>query len=182
MFSSILLAIEIQHHGISSSTPPIALLVSCTRTLRELLPPPFGRVASLELSLVLGRVASLPSYSPLLPRVGHLPQASSPVNGSVAVAGNRRSSGPGGPAAWYCTISWQHRSVRSAVRKSRDLVSVLPPSHFSGCYSRVLCFVPVARLQLSTLTLAEASCSPPLKPTTPWWHFIRSRRCVALPR
>ena len=116
--SSILLAIEIQHHGISSSTPPLALLVSCTHcTLRELLPPPFGRVASLQLSLVLGRVASLPSYSSLLPCVGHLPRASSLVNGSVAVSGNRRSSGPCGPATWYCTISWHHHSVRSARRK-----------------------------------------------------------------
>ena len=80
-------------------------------------PPPFGRVASLQLSLVLGRVASLLSYSSLLPHGGPLPRASSLVNGSVAVSGNRRSSGPGGPAAWYCTISWQHRSVRSARRK-----------------------------------------------------------------
>ena len=116
--SSILLAIEIQHHGISSSTAPLALLVSCTHcTLRELLPPPFGRVASLQLSLVLGRVASLLSYSSLLPRVGNLPRASSLVNGSVEVSGKRRSSGPGGPAAWYCTISRHHRSVRLARRK-----------------------------------------------------------------
>ena len=87
--SSILLAIEIQHHGISSPTPPIALLVSCIRTLRELLPPPFGRVASLQLSLVLGRVASLLSYSSPLPHGGPLPRASSLVNGSLAVSGNR---------------------------------------------------------------------------------------------
>ena len=91
--------------------------MSCTRTLRELLPPPFGRVASLQLSLVLGRVASLPSYSSPLPHGGPLPRAASLVNGSVEVSGNRRSSGPGGPAAWYCTISWHHRSVRSARRK-----------------------------------------------------------------
>ena len=91
--------------------------MSCTRTLRELLPPPFGRVASLQLSLVLGCVASLQSYSSLLPRVRHLPRASFLVNGSVAVSGNRRSSGPGGPAAWYCTISWHHRSERLARRK-----------------------------------------------------------------
>ena len=92
--------------------------MSCTHcTLRELLPPPFGRVASLQLSLVLGRVASLLSHSSLLPHGGPLPRASSLVNGSVAVSGNRRSSGPGGPAAWYCTISWHHRSVRSARRK-----------------------------------------------------------------
>ena len=89
--------------------------MSCTHcTLRELLHPPFGRVTSLQLSLVLGRVASLVSYSSLLPRVGHLPRASSLVNGWVAVSGNRRSSGPGGPVAWYYTISWHHRSVRSA--------------------------------------------------------------------
>ena len=67
--------------------------------------------------MVLGRVASLLLYSSLLPRVGHLPRASSLVNASVAVSGNRRTSGPGGPAAWYCTISWQHCSVRSARRK-----------------------------------------------------------------
>ena len=92
--------------------------MSCTHcTLRELLPPPFSRVASLQLSLVLGRVASLLSYSSLLPHGGPLPQASPLVNGSVAVSGNRRSSGPGGPAAWYCTISWHHHSVRSARRK-----------------------------------------------------------------
>ena len=116
--SSILLAIDIQHHGISSSTPPLALLVSCTHcTLRELLSPPFGRVASLQLSLVLSCVASLRSYSSLLPRVGHLPRASSLVNGSVAVSGNGRSSGPCGPSAWYCTISWHHHSVQSARRK-----------------------------------------------------------------
>ena len=92
--------------------------MSCTyRTLRELLFPPFGRVASLQLSLVLSRVASLLSYSPPLPHGGRLPRASSLVNGSVAVLGNRRSSGPGGRAAWYCTISWHHHSVLSANRK-----------------------------------------------------------------
>ena len=92
--------------------------MSCIyRTLRELLSPPLGHVASLQLSLVLGRVASLLSYSSLLPHGGPLPRASSLVNGSVAVSGNRGSSGPGGPAAWYCTISWHHRSVRSACRK-----------------------------------------------------------------
>ena len=79
--------------------------------------PPFGSVASLQLSLVLGRLASLLSYPSPLPHGGPLPQASSLVNGSVAVSGNRRSSGPGGSAAWYCTISWHHRSVRSARRK-----------------------------------------------------------------
>ena len=64
--SSILLAIEIQHHGISSSTPPLAVLVSCTLcTLRELLSSPFGHVDLLQLSLVLGRIASLLSYSSL---------------------------------------------------------------------------------------------------------------------
>src|ERR1700712_5485738 len=52
------------------------------------------------------------------------------VNGSVAVSGYRRSSGPGGSAPWYCTISLEHCSVRSASSKSRDLVSVLPPSYF----------------------------------------------------
>ena len=89
--------------------------------------PLFGRVASLQLSLVLGRVASLPSYSSLLPHCGPLPRASSLVNGSVTVSGNRRSSGPGRPAAWYCTISWQHRSVRSACRKVvTSFVSSLP--------------------------------------------------------
>ena len=67
--------------------------------------------------MVLGRVASLLSYSSPLPHGGPLPRASSLVNGSVAVSGNRRSSGPGGPAAWYCTSSWHHRSVRSACRK-----------------------------------------------------------------
>ena len=92
--------------------------MSCIyRTLLELLSPPFGRVASLQLSLVLGRVASLLSYSSPMPHGGPLPRASSLVNGSVAVSGNRRSSGPGGPVALYCTISWHHRSVRSARRK-----------------------------------------------------------------
>ena len=79
--------------------------------------PPLSRVASLQLSLVLGRVASLLSYCSPLPHGGPLLRASSLVNKSVAVSGNRRSSGPGGPAAWYCTISWHHRSVRSARRK-----------------------------------------------------------------
>ena len=116
--SSIILVIEIQHHEISSSTPPLALSVSCIyRTLRELLSPPFGRVASLQLSLVLCRVASLLSYSSPLPHGGPLPRGFSLVNGSVAVSGNRRSSGPGGPAAWYCTFSWHDRSVQSARRK-----------------------------------------------------------------
>ena len=118
MTSSTLLAIEIQHHGISSSTPPLALLVSCTHcTLRELLPPPFSHVASLQLSLVLGRVASLLSYSSPMPHGGRLPRASSLVNRLVAVSGNRRSCGPGGPAAWYCTISRHDRSVWLARRK-----------------------------------------------------------------
>ena len=67
--------------------------------------------------MVLARVASLLSYSSLLPHGGPLPWASSLINASVAVSGNRRSSGPGGPAAWYCTISWHHRSVRAACRK-----------------------------------------------------------------
>ena len=79
--------------------------------------PFFGRVASLQLSLVLSRVASLLSFSSLLPHGGPLPRASSLVNGSVAVLGNRRNSGPGGPAAWYCSISWHQRSVRSARQK-----------------------------------------------------------------
>ena len=103
--------------------------MSCTyRTLRELLSPPFGRFASLQLSLVLGRVASLLSYSSPPPHGGPLPRASSLVNGSVAVSGDRQSSGPGGPAAWYCTISWNHRSVRSARRKVM--------TSFRSCFSR----------------------------------------------
>ena len=136
--SSILLVIEIQHHGISLPTPPLALLLSCTyRTLCELLSPLFGRVTLLQLSLVLGCITSLPSYSSLLPHGGHLSRASSHVNGSVAVLGNRRSSGPGGPAAWYCTISWHHHSVRSSRRKVvTSFRSSLPRT------SRVVSLVP----------------------------------------
>ena len=99
-----------------NSTPWNFIVNSTPRTLRELLPP-FSPVASLQLSLVLGRVASLLSYSSPPPDGGPLPRTSSLVNGSVAVSGNRRSSGPGGPAARYCTISCQHCWVRSACRK-----------------------------------------------------------------
>ena len=49
------------------------------------------------------------------------------VNGSVAVSGYWWSSGPGGSALWYCTISWEHRSVRSASSKNCDLASVAFP-------------------------------------------------------
>ena len=82
--------------------------MSCCPPLRS------GRIV--QLSLVLSRVTSLLSYSSLLPHGGPLPRASSLVNGLVAVSGNRRSSRPGGPAAWYSTISWHHRSAWSARR------------------------------------------------------------------
>ena len=98
------------HPSDSQFAAPTALFMSCCS-------PPFSRVASLQLSLVLSRVASLLSYSSPLPHGGSLTRASSLVNGSVAVSGNRRSSGPGGPAAWDSTISWHHRSVGSAGRK-----------------------------------------------------------------
>ena len=115
-------------------------------TLRELLSSHFSLVASLQLSLVLGRVASLLSYSSPLPHGGPLPRASSLVNGSVAVSGNRRSSGPGGPAAWYCTISWHHRSVRSARRKVvTSFRSSLP------CTSRVVSLVFRSRRSVTAI-------------------------------
>ena len=107
-----------QHHGFLSSLSVLALLVSCTlRTLRELLLP---SVASLRFSYLWFLVASRCFCRTLLPclMVGLLlSRASSLVNGSVAVSGYRRSSSHGGPAAWYCTPSWHHRSVRSASRK-----------------------------------------------------------------
>ena len=49
------------------------------------------------------------------------------VNGWVAVSGYRCSSGPGGSALWYCTISCGHCSVRSASSKNCDLASVAFP-------------------------------------------------------
>src|ERR1700712_3545354 len=80
----------------------------------------------------------------------HGPQPLSFVNGSVAVSGYRRSSGPGGSAPWYCTFSLEHCSVRSASSKSRDLVSVLLPSYFFSLGSPFppsLGLRPAARLQ-----------------------------------
>ena len=117
---------------------------------------------------------------PSPPHGGSLPRASSLVNGSVAVSGNRQSSGPGGPVAWYCTISCHHCSVRSACRKVvTSFRSSLPRT--SQIVSLVFkCFVPVTRLQLSTLSLAAASCSVPLQPTALWWHLDRFRRRIAL--
>ena len=113
-----LLLIEIQQHGISSSIPLLGLLVSCTHsTLRELLP--LSSVALLRFSYLWFLVASHRFCRTLLspPHGRPRPQASSLINGWVAVSGNHRSSGPGGPATWYCTISWQHRSVWWARRK-----------------------------------------------------------------
>jgi len=60
----------------------------------------------------------------------HGRQAVSFVNGSVAVSGYRRSSGPGRSAPWYCTISLDHCAAQLASSKSHDLVLVLPPSYF----------------------------------------------------
>ena len=76
-------------------------------------------VALLRFSCLWFSVASCRCWPTLLSPAhgGLLPQASSLVNGSVAVSGNRRRSGPSGPAAWYCTVSCHHRSVRSARRK-----------------------------------------------------------------
>ena len=172
--SSLFLAIEIQHHGISSSTPLLALLVSCTlRSLRELLPPLFGHVASLQLSLVLGRVTSLLSYSSPLPHGGLLlSRASSLVKGSVAVAGYRRSSGSGGPVAWYCTPSWHHRWVRWAHRK---VVTLLRSPSLALLGLILSC--PVFRSRGSV----TASLAPAL---WPWpWPLSPSRlRPCGLPR
>jgi len=112
--------------------------VSCTRTLSELHPPPPNllplscpwTLASLFLEVVW--LYSLLSSHLLrcLARHLHSRQPLSFGNGSVAVSGYRRSSGPGGCAPWYCSISLDHCSVGSASSKSRDLVSVLPPSYF----------------------------------------------------
>ena len=78
--SSILLAIEIQHHEISSSPPPLALSVSCNyRTLRELLSPP--SVALPRFSYLWFSVASRRFCRTLLsclmvgPSLGHLPSS-----------------------------------------------------------------------------------------------------------
>jgi len=136
--------------------------VSCTlRTLRELLLP---SVASLRFSYLWFLVASRCFCRTLLPclMVGLLlSRASSLVNGSVAVSGYRRSSSHGGPAAWYCTPSWHHRSVRSASRKVVILLRSSLPRTSWVVYSRVPCLIPVARLQLSTLSLEASLCHPP---------------------
>ena len=98
----------------------MALVMSCC-------PPPsvpLLRVSFLRFSVALRRfcrtLLSLRHGRPLS-------QASSLVNGSVPASGNRPSSGPGGPAAWYCPISWHHHSVRLARRKVVTLLrSSLP--------------------------------------------------------
>ena len=145
--------------------------MSCTHcTIRELLPL-FGHVTSLQLSLVLGHVASLLSSSSPPPHGGPHPRASSLLNGSVAVSGNRRSSGPGGPAALYCTISWHHRSIQSARRKvvtsfrfslprtSQVVSLVLHVSLPSLCYSYLYSPWPQPRAP-------QPSSPPPLRGTS----------------
>jgi len=151
-----------QHHCFLSSLCLLALLVSCTlRTRCELLLP---SVASLRFSYLWFSVASRYFCHTLLPclMVGLLlSRASSLINGSVTVSGYRRSSGPGGPAVWYWTFSWQHRSVRSASRKVVILLWSSLPHTCWVVYSRVPCLVPVARLELSTLSLEVSWCHPP---------------------
>jgi len=93
---------------------------------------------------------------------------------SVAVSGYRRSSGPGGSALWYCTISLDHCSVLSASSKSRDLVSVLHPSYFSSIGHTLplphLVFVPwLGYSQHPPTRLGRPGVRPPftsLPPTT----------------
>ena len=132
--------------------------------------------------MTLGCVASLLSYSSPLPHGGLLSQASPLVNGSVAVAGDRRSSGPGSPAAWYFTLSWHLGSVRSARRKvvtslqSRSLVLVgllLPFPVFRSRGSVTAIFT----LFGGGLALPHTSSQS----TAPWWHLGRPRRRIALP-
>ena len=127
-----------QQYENSSSTSTPELSVSCTRTLCELHPPPPALLALScpwpLASLFLGVVWLYSLLSPHLLRclAWHLHgrQHLSFLNGSVAVSGYRRSSGPGGSAPWYCIISMVHCSVLSASSKGRDLVSVLLPSYF----------------------------------------------------
>ena len=103
---------------------------------------PLPSVGVLRFSYLWFSVGSRRSRRTFLfpPRGGPLPRASSLVNGSVAVSGNRQSSGPGGPAAGYCTISWHHRSVQSTCRKVVSSVrSSLPrTSEVASSVSRVL--------------------------------------------
>ena len=136
--SSLLLPIEFQHHGISSSTPPPALVVSCY------LLPWSHCFASVTLCAANSRRFCCTPLSP--PHGGPLSQASSLINGSVAVVGYRQSSGPGGPAPWYCTLYWHPHSVRSA--RPKDVTSLQSPSFaLLGSVTCVPCFVPVAWLQ-----------------------------------
>ena len=97
-------------------------------------PPPLPS-GSLLMALALGSLCLGASrlLSPPLPRIVvrgprlTLCTVGQPlylVNGSVAVSGYRWSSGPGGSAPWYRTISWEHCSVRSASSKNCDLASV----------------------------------------------------------
>ena len=80
------------------------------------------------------------------------------VNGSVAVSGYQWSSGPSGSALWYCTISWEHCSVRSASSKNCDLASVAFPR--TSCYW----------VYPSLLLLPVSSCGSVTAKRSFMWH------------
>ena len=95
-----------------------------------------------------------------------------PVNGSVAVSGYRRSSGPAGPAAWYCTISWHHHSVWSA--RQKDVT--LSRSSFPRT-SQVACICPpVFRSRRSVTAIYTLLGGSPVLPTP------KAHRHVVAPR
>ena len=96
------------------------------------------------------------------------------VNGSVAVLGYRRSSGPGGSTTWYCTSSLDYCLVRTASSKGCVLLLVLPSWYFNltghtPLFTHYL-FVPLVGYCLTTYpawlrhsTFWPAFISPPLR-------------------
>jgi len=173
------------------STLLFFIITFSPRTLSELHPPhswsaasPLGRVASLQLSLVLGCVALLLSYSSPLPHGG-----SPPLSGVFPcqwVGRSFRLSSKWWPQWSCCLIS--HSLLASSIgtvgfSKGRDPVTVLPPSHFLGC----LLSCPVSRSRRSVTAIytlvGGIRCHPlPSPSTSPWWHLggpVLSRLALA---
>jgi len=98
----------------------------------------------------------------------------SSVNTRSLVSDYRWSSCPGGPALWYCTLSWVAGSVRSAFEKLWPRLRP-PCSYFSVVWRAFLLPLPTRQVRLhrtATHSLLEPYCRPAgtLLPRPRCWH------------
>ena len=86
--------------------------------------------------------------------VGNPPSS---VNTRSLVLDYRWSSCPGGPALWYCTLSWVAGSVRSVFEKLWPRVRP-PCSYFSVVWRAFLLLLPTRQIRLHRTATSFFSC------------------------